>query len=190
MTATQQILQIPGIGPVTFITSARAKRIIISVRPRRGVRVSLPPRNTLKAALEFVETKKKWINKHLEKIHEYEQKKEDAGRAFEQIDKKEAKKQIKRRLKELARQNGFTYGKVMLRNQHTRWGSCSGKNNISLNLKLAVLPPDLADYVLFHELVHTKIHDHSAGFWRELDKYVGDGKAQARRLTEYGLGIL
>ncbi len=57
-------------------------------------------------------------------------------------------------------------------------------------MKLAVLPQELMDYVIFHELVHTKVHNHSKKFWEELDKYVGNGKAKARVLKEYGLGIL
>jgi hypothetical protein len=79
---------------------------------------------------------------------------------------------------------------VSIRNQTTRWGSCSAKGNISLNLKLVALPPELFDYVILHELVHTREHNHSARFWRELDKYVENGKAKAKALREYGVGIL
>ena len=106
------------------------------------------------------------------------------------IDKVKAKKKLTNRLKQLAVQHGFTYNKVYIRNQKTRWGSCSHKNNISLNMKLVLLPEELVDYVILHELVHTRTHDHSKRFWAELDKYVGDGKAMAKRLRKYGLGLL
>ena len=52
------------------------------------------------------------------------------------------------------------------------------------------LPQELADYVILHELTHTRVHDHSKKFWQELEKYTENGKAKAKRLVEYGLRIL
>jgi predicted metal-dependent hydrolase len=188
--AEPEIINIEGIGPVALVRSPRARRIVISVRPRRGVRVSIPRRGSVKEALNFVHKKENWIKKHQTSIKEYEEKKRAAQEAFLNIDKKEARKKIIKRLEELARQNGFNYSRVSVRNQRTRWGSCSGKNCISLNYKLVALPQDLFDYVIFHELVHTRIHNHSKKFWAELDRYVGNAKAKAKHLVEYGLGIL
>ncbi|MFC2072326.1 M48 family metallopeptidase [Chloroflexota bacterium] len=65
-----------------------------------------------------------------------------------------------------------------------RWGSCSGKNNISLNMKLIKLPDKLVDYVILHELVHTHRKDQSKAFWTEMDKLVGDGKKMSSRLKK------
>ena len=134
--------------------------------------------------------KRTWIKKHQAAIKEFEEKKKADNEAFLNIDKKEARKKIIDRLAELAGQNGFTYQRVSVRNQRTRWGSCSGKNYISLNYKLVALPQELFDYVIFHELIHTRVHNHSKKFWAELDKYVGNAKAKAKSLVEYGLGIL
>jgi predicted metal-dependent hydrolase len=78
---------------------------------------------------------------------------------------------------------------VSVRSQRTRWGSCSRNGNISLNLRLVLLPEDLADYVILHELVHTRIPNHGRGFWEELGRHVGNGKAFASRLREYGYGL-
>ncbi|MHB8103960.1 MAG: M48 family metallopeptidase [Dehalococcoidales bacterium] len=185
-----QIVHIEGIGTVLLEHSRRARRIVISVRPGKGVRVALPRRTSFTSALEFVRTKKIWINKHLAKLQEYEKRKHVFDDAFRSIDKKEARQRIIARLAQLAREHGFTYNKVSIRNQHTRWGSCSAKGNISLNIKLVALSPELFDYVILHELTHTRMHNHSKKFWHELDKYVGNGKAKARQLVEYGLGIL
>ena len=97
---------------------------------------------------------------------------------------------LTRKLFGLAEQNGFTVNKVSIRNQKTRWGSCSSLNNINLNIKLVKLPEELVDYVLFHELVHTKIKNHSKAFWSELDYYVGDAKKLDKKLKKIKLGFL
>lgn len=90
----------------------------------------------------------------------------------------------------MADKHGFTYNRVFIRNQKTRWGSCSSKNNISLNMKAVLLPQELLDYVILHELVHTRIKNHSDDFWAVMNKLVGDGKDMASRLKEYGFGSL
>jgi hypothetical protein len=185
-----QTIQIDGIGAVLLEHSSRARRIIITVRPGKGVRVAVPRHTSFKSVMEFVRVKKQWIKKHLVKINEYEKQRKSFSDIFLSIDKIEARKKIIGRLQELAKQHGFTYNKVSIRNQRTRWGSCSGKGNISLNIKLVALPPELFDYVILHELVHTRIHNHSRTFWKELDKYAGNGKSKAKKLIEYGLGIL
>jgi predicted metal-dependent hydrolase len=185
-----QTVQIAGIGAVLFQPSARARRIIITIRPVKGVRVAVPRRCSLEAALKFVQVKKLWIQKHLDRIKKYENQKQAFSDVFLNIDKTAARKQLIGRLNQLAEQHDFTYSKVSIRNQRTRWGSCSGKGSISLNMKLVALPPELLDYVILHELVHTRIHNHSKRFWKELDKYVGNGKAKAKSLIEYGLGLL
>jgi predicted metal-dependent hydrolase len=185
-----QKIQIDGIGAVLLEHSSHARRIIITVRPLKGVRVAVPRHISFKSALEFVSVKKPWIKKNLTKIEGYEKQKKAFNDIFLSIDKLEAKKKIISRLHDLARQYGFSYNRVSIRNQRTRWGSCSGKGNISLNMKLVVLPQELFDYVILHELVHTRIHNHSQKFWKELDKYVVNAKNKAAGLVEYGLGIL
>ena len=135
-----QTIQIEGVGAVLFEHSTRARRIIITVRPQKGVRVAVPRRTSFASALEFVRAKKQWINKHLAKINEYEKQRKAFNDIFLSIDKIEARKKIIGRLHQLARLNGFTYNKVSIRNQRTRWGSCSAKGNISLNMKLVALP--------------------------------------------------
>jgi predicted metal-dependent hydrolase len=183
-------IYIEDIGEVRLERSRRARRIIITIKPGRGVRVAVPRRTSFKNALQFVRAKKSWITKHLVKIQTYEKQKQAFEDNFRSIDKAAAKKTIISRLNQLAAQHGFTYSRVSIRNQRTRWGSCSAKGNISLNIKLVALPQELADYVILHELTHTRVHDHSKKFWQELEKYTENGKAKAKRLVEYGLRIL
>ena len=87
----------------------------------------------------------------------------------------------------MAKEHGFRYNKATVRNQKTRWGSCSAKNNISLNMQLMNLPKELIDYVILHELVHTKVKNHSKTFWATLDQYNHNAKQKNRALKDYTL---
>lgn len=84
--------------------------------------------------------------------------------------KKEAKRVLPIRLKELAETNGFKYNCCSIRDMHTRWGSCNQKGNISLSIYLILLPDKLINYVLLHELCHTVEMNHGEHFWALLDK--------------------
>ena len=83
----------------------------------------------------------------------------------------EAKNYLPSRLKFLSEKYDFKYNKIALRNQRTRFGSCSFCNNINLNINLMKYDFDVIDYVIIHELVHTKIKNHSKEFWQEVEKY-------------------
>lgn len=183
-------MDVDGIGTVRFHRSRRARRVIISVSPTAGVRVSVPRRTSFLKALEFVETKTRWIQKHLALVAQNEQRRQALGQALVIVDKAAAKNQLIDRLNRLAALHGFNCSRVTVRQQKTRWGSCSPKNTISLNIKLALLPEELCDYVILHELVHTRIHNHSRRFWAELDKYVPQSKAMARRLRTNEMVLL
>lgn len=105
---------------------------------------------------------------------------------IESIYRFEARKLLPDRLSELAARYGFQYGNVGIRNNKRNWGSCSGRNNISLNLQLMKLPDYLIDYVLLHELVHTKIKNHSPLFWQKLDEITGNkARELAREVRSY-----
>ncbi len=183
-------IKIDGIGSVLFETSRRAKRVIISVRTLKGTRVAVPTRTSFKKALEFVYLKKEWIQSHLVKIEQNENQEKAFIECFLAIDKAGSRKRLTDRLYHLAKEHGFTFNNVSIREQRTRWGSCSHKNNISLNLKLVLLPKELIDYVILHELVHTRIHNHSKKFWAELDEYVGNARVMAKKLRTNGLELV
>ena len=98
--------------------------------------------------------------------------------------RKEAKKILPARLKELADSHGFKYNRVGIRNAKTRWGSCSWKNNINLNMHLIKLSDDLIDYVILHELCHTIEKNHSQKFWTLLEKHLPDAKLRRKKLKK------
>ena len=97
----------------------------------------------------------------------------------------EAKNYLPERTSFLAKKTGFKYSKVSVRNAKTRWGSCSGANNISLNINLMRLPDYLIDYVILHELCHTVEKNHGKNFWFLLDKISGNAKGLDKELKEY-----
>lgn len=86
------------------------------------------------------------------------------------------------RLGKLAADHGLAFGRVGWRNQTSRWGSCSARGDLSLNLRLLFLPPRLADHVLVHELCHTEHPDHGAGFWRRVAGIDPDWRTHRRQL--------
>ncbi len=186
------IIDIDGIGPVLFERSKRARHLNISVKPFDGVRVAIPQSFTFRMAEEFVEHKAEWIRKHQQKMLAFEEEHEERKRIcaqLPQLDKSAARERLVARLEYLSERHSFSYNKVFIRNQKTLWGSCSFKNNISLNMKLAELPDELCDYVILHELVHTRIKSHSAYFWNELNRYMSDAKAVDKRLRKYRLVV-
>ena len=94
--------------------------------------------------------------------------------------RKEAKRLFPNRTKQLADKYGFTFSDVKIQSSKTRWGSCSGLKSINLSLYLMLLPAHLVDYVILHELCHTKEMNHGVNFWRWMDK-VTDGKSKTLR---------
>ena len=178
-----KIIKIECIGPVLFERSNRAKHLNISVKAPAKVRVAVPRGISFEKAKNFTHSRIEWISKHLLKI----QLRPKIQLFDKPVDKQAAREFLEGRIKELANKFGFVYNKVTIRNQKTRWGSCSSKNNINLNMKLMNIPNHLIDYVLLHELVHTKVKNHSPLFWRSLDRYVGNAKAIDKELKKYSL---
>ena len=94
--------------------------------------------------------------------------------------RKEAKRVLPERVRILAGENGFSYAQVKIRSSKSRWGSCSRGKNINLSFYLMLLPQHLVDYVILHELCHTKEMNHSPKFWQWMDKTT-NGKAKILR---------
>jgi len=180
--------EVPDVGIVMLAVSNRAKYLRITIKPDRTIRLTVPRKVSYKKAKQFLDSRIPWIEKHLRKFEELENNREYVR--LPRISKARARSILIERLQELAEMHDFRFNKVSIRNQKTKWGSCSAGNNISLNMNLARLPEELRDYVILHELVHTRIKNHSREFWALLDEFVG-GRAKdfSRTLKTYRLGV-
>lgn len=183
-------IKISGVGPVLFERSPRARRLNISVKPFSSVRVAVPRHYSYASAAVVVREKIPWINKSLGRMRLLEMKYADLQKKAAAMDRQRAAGLLKARLAFLAAEHGYDYRRVTVRSQKTRWGSCSAKNNISLNFKLCLLPPGLIDYVMVHELVHTRFKNHGIRFWRELEKIVPRVQELRSLLNEHALVLL
>ena len=96
----------------------------------------------------------------------------------------EAESLLPQRLRYLATQGGFSYASVSIKYLKSRWGSCSAQQEITLNLFLMQLPWHLIDYVLFHELTHTKVMQHGPPFWQELERHSPGAKQLRKEIRE------
>jgi predicted metal-dependent hydrolase len=96
----------------------------------------------------------------------------------------EARSYLPGRVRELADHHGFSFRRVFIKDLRSRWGSCSAVNNINLALQLMRLPDELVDYVILHELAHTREKNHGPAFWKLLHHVSGDAKGLDRRLRK------
>ena len=99
---------------------------------------------------------------------------------------RQAAEQLIPRLRELAARLGLTVGRVSIRNQRSRWGSCSRTGAIALNFRLVQMPPAVADYVLIHELMHLQQQNHGPRFWRLVEHACPDYREAERWLRRHG----
>lgn len=184
---------------VKIIRSNR-KTLAIQINPNLLVTVRAPMYAPQSDIERILREKEGWIQKHIEKIREQEAKrKETQGESVESeyLTNEEIKKladkalqHIPKRVSYFAKQIDVTYGKITIRNQKTRWGSCSSKGNLNFNCLLMLTPPEVIDYVVVHELCHRKEMNHSGAFWAEVENVIPDYKEQVKWLKENGGQII
>ncbi len=183
----------PLLGAVTLACSPRAHRIAISVRATGAVRVSYPRDASRQRALEFLQSRIEWVTAARARLHCRQAalppalSPEEAKRETERL-RRAARIDLPPRIERLAAATGLRYGRLTIRAARTKWGSCSGANNISLSLFTMTLPEHLRDFVILHELCHTRHHDHSPRFHALLDSLCGGRERElARELRRYAI---
>jgi predicted metal-dependent hydrolase len=162
-----------------FVRHPRARRYLIRVTGEGTVRVTIPRGGSKREAAAFADRERAWIDKQLRARAQREQRDRERRTRIglgasngerHEADRREAiasaRRELPRRLLELAAQHGLTVSRISIRNQRWRWGSCSRNGHICLNWRLVTVPDEVRDYVLIHELMHLKRMDHSPKFWQ------------------------
>jgi predicted metal-dependent hydrolase len=156
------------------------------VRSDGSLRVTYPIFASRAQAIAFVESKEAWIVATRERMEQRRTNYPTITQENVKLLRKEARATLPSLIAELATKHGFNYTSLRISSAHTRWGSCSGNNGISLSLFIMLLPQHLREFIILHELCHTRHHNHSKAFHTLLDSLVG-GKEKAlnRELKAY-----
>ncbi|MDO5153907.1 MAG: SprT family zinc-dependent metalloprotease [Eubacteriales bacterium] len=174
--------------PYQIIRSNR-KTVSIQIRADGQVVVRCPRRMSGDAVRTFVESKAKWIGKHLARQAAAPKLPPFTDEEIRELVQK-AREIIPRRVAYFAPLVGVTYGKITIRSQRSRWGSCSSKGNLNFNCLLVLAPAEVLDYVVVHELCHRKEMNHSGQFWAEVARIFPDYKASNAWLKENGAALI
>lgn len=171
----------------TVLRSSR-KTISMRITENGTVEVRAPLYLTDARIHQFVMSKERWLRKHLQN------RKAPALPLFAEGELRAmaaaALEQLPKRVAHFAPLVGVTYNRITIRNQKTRWGSCSTKGNLNFNCLLMLTPPEVQDYVVIHELCHRKEMNHSARFWAEVERVCPDYKTARGWLKQNGGALI
>ena len=176
--------------PVQVIRSKR-KTMAVQVTTDCKVIVRVPFGVSDRNIQDFITRHRGWIvQKYMEASVRKKQSQQSDIPLYESLDsrtKKRIKETITEKVRDYSQIMGVTVGRVSIRNQKTRWGSCSSKGNVNFNYRLYYMPESLLNYVVIHELAHRKHMNHSPRFWEEVSKYCPDYRECRKQLRDYPL---
>ena len=167
---------------------SKRKTISLQITPQGELIVRCPERMKKADVEAFVKSKESWIRKHLPDPANRPQ----SAFTMAQLEQlgREAVADLPGRVERLGKLVGADYGKITIRTQRTRWGSCSGKGNLNFNCLLMLMPEEVRDYVVVHELCHRKQMNHSAAFWVEVERVMPDYREHRKWLKDHGSALI
>lgn len=170
------------------IIKSNRKTIAIHIKPDGEVVVRCPRGMSKREINAFVERKASWIQKHLAAIS-HEPAVKFTEQELEEL-KEKTRQLVTERVEYFAPILGVTCNRITIRTQHTRWGSCSCKGNLNFNALLALVPAEVLDYIVVHELCHRIEMNHSSRFWNEVGKILPDYPLCQKWLKEHGSRLI
>ena len=179
----------------TIIKSNR-KSWSLSVSSDGLLTMRIPNAMSRRYAESLMAEKQDWIVKQFIKIKKQQEKRPVSNLSQTQRDALEkryreaARSYFPERVQYYAAILQVTYGNITIRDQKTRWGSCSSRGNLNFNWRLMLAPPRVLDYVVVHELCHRKHMDHSPAFWQEVGDILPDYKALRKWLKDNGSTLI
>lgn len=174
------------------IVRSNRKTITIEINSK-GIIVRAPLKMHDDEIAAFLEKKKSWIDKHLQRVMEHHKALKDVKPyTMDEIQAlaDKALQVIPEKVKRYAPLIGVDYGRITIRNQRSRWGSCSSAGNLNFNCLLMELPDEVIDSVVIHELCHRKYMNHSPQFYAEIEKVFPQYKQCQKLLKENGSAVL
>ena len=173
------------------IIHSKRKTVAIQIKSDGRIVVRAPLRMSRADIMRLVEEKSGWIEKHLAQLRRQSGSAEPAFTAAQLRQLAEAARQdLPRRAARFAPLVGVSYGRITIRAQKSRWGSCSSKGNLNFNCLLMLCPEEVRDYVVVHELCHRKEMNHSDRFWQELARVLPDYEKQRKWLKTNGNALI
>ena len=173
--------------PYTLVRSRR-KTLAIQITTTGEVLLRCPNRLSKREAEQFLEAKRDWVEAHRQPL---------SSRTLPPLSPEEmealrsqALTDLASRVQKLAPAVGVSYGRLTVRTQRTRWGSCSTKGNLNFNALLLLCPEEVRDYVVVHELCHRLEMNHSPAFWAQVARVCPEYPAHRKWLRENGTALL
>ena len=152
---------------VTLRRSNRSRHVKISIGQHGEIVVSGPSRVSKSFLYEVLKEKESWLLRSFENLKQAGQLRDkDKEQELYQKHKEQARKLVQEKLLYWNQYYHYTYRRVSIRNQRTRWGSCSRLGTLNFHFRIVFLPEELVDYLIVHELCHLKAFDHSQRFWK------------------------
>lgn len=175
------------------IEKSRRKSVSIHITDEKKILVKAPLGMTESEIRKIIVEKEEWIKKHLQKAERQRKLAQELGLLTEEDIKelkKKAAKIIPPRVEHYARLAGISYNRIFIRLQKSRWGSCSSSGNLNFNCLLILMPPEILDSVVVHELCHRRHMNHSREFYAEVLKFFPDYKRCDKWLRQNGNSYL
>ena len=172
---------------------SRRKTLAVEIKSDGQIIVRAPYRMPKKEIDRFVLEKADWIEKHLNTVKKRQAARPQTKRLTSDEIRELADKaliDIPERVRHYAPYVGVSYGRITIRNQKTRWGSCSAKGNLNFNCLLMLAPPEVRDYVVVHELCRRLEMNHSSRFWAHVEKVLPNYRIHMKWLKDHGAEIM